>query len=96
MHLHGLDDAGIQAYLLAVQAGAALVSPVSPAPVQTQDPDDDMVIATAVAGHAEIICTRDQHFFDASVLSACSSQGIRILNDINLLHELRSQPRPYT
>src|SRR5579872_4350556 len=47
--LHGLDDVGIQTYLQSVQVGSAVVSPVSPPPIQTRDPDDDLVIATAIA-----------------------------------------------
>jgi putative PIN family toxin of toxin-antitoxin system len=87
--LHGLDDAGIQSYLQAIVVGSAVVSPVSPPPVRTRDPDDDLVIATAVAGRADVICTRDQHFFDPSVQSACAAHGIRVLTDVELLSELR-------
>src|SRR5438105_12637793 len=65
--LHGLDDAGIQAYLQAVQTASLIVAPMSPPPVQTQDPDDDLVIATAVSGGAEVICTRDRHLLHASI-----------------------------
>jgi uncharacterized protein len=92
--VHGLDNAGIQAYLQVVQLGSAIVIPVSPPPVQTSDPDDDLVIAAAVAGHAEVICTLDRHFFEASVQAACATHGIRVLRDIDLLHELRSQTSP--
>ena len=92
--LHGLDDAGILSYLQAITRASAVASPVSPPPVRTRDPDDDQVIATAVAGRAEVICTRDQHFFDPSVRSACAAHGIRILNDVDLLHELRALPPP--
>jgi putative PIN family toxin of toxin-antitoxin system len=89
--LHGLDDAGIQQYLQALQTGSTTVVPVSPPPITTHDPDDDLVIATALAGKAEVICTRDQHFYDPVVQSACTAHGIRIINDIDLLHELRQQ-----
>ena len=92
--LRGLDDAGILSYLQAVALGSAVVSPASPAPVRTRDPDDDQVIAAAVAGRAEVICTRDQHFFDPSVQCACAAHGIRILNDVDLLLELRALSPP--
>jgi putative PIN family toxin of toxin-antitoxin system len=92
--LHGLDDAGIQAYLQAIQLGSAVVSPASPSPVRTRDPADDVVIAAAVAGRADVICTWDQHFFDPSVQSACAFHGIRILKDIDLLNELRRLSSP--
>lgn len=89
--LHGLDDAGIQAFLQAVQTGSLVVSPASPPPIQTHDPDDDIVIATAVAGRADVICTWDQHLLDPAIQAACAALGIRVLKDIDLLRELRGQ-----
>jgi predicted nucleic acid-binding protein len=54
------------------------------------DPDDNAVIATAIAGQAEVICTRDRHFHRQDVIDFCSQHGIRILDDIELLNELRA------
>jgi uncharacterized protein len=92
--LHGLDDVGIQAFLQFVQAGSLLVQPVTPPPIRTVDPDDDVVIATAIGGRAEVICTRDRHFFTSSVQAACATHGIRVLKEIDLLRELRSMSPP--
>ncbi len=89
--LHGLDDAGIQAFVQSVQAGSLVVSPATPPPIRTQDPDDDTVIATAVAGLAEVICTWDRHLLDPSIQAACATLGIRVLKDVDLLRELRGQ-----
>jgi putative PIN family toxin of toxin-antitoxin system len=88
--LHGLDDAGIQAFLQSVQAGSTVVCPTSPPPIRTKDPDDDQIIATAVAGQASVICTWDQDLFEPSVQSACATLGLRGLKDTDLLLELRS------
>ncbi|MBI3466021.1 MAG: hypothetical protein HY000_23655 [Planctomycetes bacterium] len=57
------------------------------------DPDDNAVIAAAIAGQAEVICARDRHFRHQDVLDFCALRGIRILDDIELLRELR-QPGP--
>jgi putative PIN family toxin of toxin-antitoxin system len=94
--LHGLDDAGMQTFFQSVQTSSLIVAPVSPAPVQTQDPDDDLVIATAVAGQAEVICTRDRHLFHPSIQAACAGHGIRIVNEVDLLRELRALAGPPT
>jgi len=96
--VHGLDDAGIQAFLQSDQAGSAIVNPVSPPPIQTRDADDDLVIATAIAGQVEVICTWDQDLFEPSVQAACATRGIRVLKDSDLLLELRSLlgPQPGT
>ncbi len=77
--LHGLDDGGIQAFLLSIQAASLVVAPTLPPPIQTNDRDDDMVIATAIAGRADVICTWDTDLFDQQVQAACAGYGIRIL-----------------
>jgi putative PIN family toxin of toxin-antitoxin system len=87
--LHGLDDAGIQAYLQAVQAAALVIIPAAPPPIQTRDPADDLVIATAVAGQAEVLCTWDRHIHDPSIAAQCLGRGIRVVKDAELLQELR-------
>jgi len=92
--LHGLDDAGILNYLNFIQMGSLMVMPVSPAQIQTHDPDDAMVIATAVAGQADAICTWYRHLFAPVVQAACGAQGIRIVRDADLLLELRNQAAP--
>jgi uncharacterized protein len=92
--LHGLDDAGIQAYLQSVQAGALVVTPIAPPPIRTRDPADDLVIATAVAGQAEVVCTWDQHLHAPPVKAQCLALGIRVLKVAELLAELRSLASP--
>ena len=89
--LHGLDDAGILDYLV-LAASTTLVIPVSPSQVPAHDPDDEVVIATAVAGQADVICTWDRHLLAAPVQTACAVLGIRILRDGELLQELRKLP----
>jgi putative PIN family toxin of toxin-antitoxin system len=92
--LHGLDDAGIQAYLQAVQGSSLVVTPLAPPPIHTRDPADDLVIATAAAGQAEVLCTWDRHLHDASIKGQCLSLGIRVLKDAELLQELRNLASP--
>ncbi len=53
---------------------ASLVRP-APTPRIAPDPDDDVVIATALAANAELIVTGDQ-----PLLSVTSYQGIRIIS----------------
>src|SRR5260221_140011 len=73
--LHGVSDVVIQPTLV---------------PVVMADPDDDLVIATAVDGRAEAICTLDHHLADPAVVAYCAARGIRILTDIQLVQELRA------
>ncbi len=93
--MHGLDDAGIDTYVQTVQSMGLIAIPASatPTPVVTNDPKDDAVIATAVDGQAEVLCTLDRHFHDPAVLAYCSRRGI-ILSDIELLAEFRTSKTP--
>jgi putative PIN family toxin of toxin-antitoxin system len=49
-----------------------------------RDPKDDMVIATAIFGHATFIATEDKDLLDIG-----EYQGIRIVNGVELLAVLR-------
>ena len=65
-----------------------VVSPTDIVPV-CQDPDDDIVVATAIAGEADVICTLDRHLRSLLVQAYCATFQIRVLSDIELLAELR-------
>lgn len=90
--LHKLDDSQLDAYVQALQHAALVVNPpaAAAAAVVAADPDDDPVIATAVAGHAEALCTLDRHLRTAAVIAYCSAHGIQVLTDIGLLQLLRA------
>lgn len=90
--MHGLDDAGIDSHVADVQAMGMIVVPASasPTPVVTNDPKDDAIIATAVDGQAEVLCTLDRHIHYPVVVAYCAQHGIRVLTDIELITELRA------
>lgn len=89
--VHQLSDAEIERFVERVEAGSLVVAIPDPPPrVVPDDPDDDAVTATAVAGGAEVICTRNKHLFHADVLDYCHGHGIRVLSDTQLLTELRA------
>ena len=90
--LHKLDDAQLDAYVQSLQSAALVVNPPSgtATSVVSAYPDDDPIVATAVAGQAEVLCTRDHHLQSPAVRTYCSSAGIQVLTDIELLQILRS------
>jgi putative PIN family toxin of toxin-antitoxin system len=94
--LHGLDDQGIDAFVSSIQAAASVVTvgPSDVVPVVPKDSDDDWVVATAVVGTAEVICTRDTDFDDPPVRAYCQQHGIRIMTDLALLGLLTAPPGP--
>jgi putative PIN family toxin of toxin-antitoxin system len=96
--LHKLDDAKIDAYVQSVQSASLLVNPPAAAAAAkiSTDPDDDPVIATAVDGQAEVLCTRDRHLHHPTARAYCMSHGVQVLTDIELLQVLRAATSPGT
>jgi putative PIN family toxin of toxin-antitoxin system len=85
-----LASEAIDQYLAFLEAAGILVeAPSSSSPVVITDPDDDPILQTAVMGRAEVFCSRDEHFRHETVEKFCRAHGIRILDDITLVQELR-------
>jgi putative PIN family toxin of toxin-antitoxin system len=89
--MHGLDEAGISSYVERLRSACLVVSPASlpTLPVVPADPTDDLVIATAIAGHADVLCTLDRHLWRPEVQTYCAQHGIRIMGDVELLRQMR-------
>ena len=86
-----LTQEAIEQYLVYLEAAGTLVEPsVVSAPV-VSDPDDDPILQTAIVGRADVLCTRDEAFRHKIVERVCKAHGIRILDDIALMQELRRQ-----
>ncbi len=88
-----LSDQSIAKYLSALEAAASMVELPASSPAVVSDPDDDPILQTAVLGHADILCTRDEAFVHPAVQDYCRNHGIRVVPDINLMHELRHAKR---
>ena len=79
----------IAQYVLFLEDAGSLVDLPKAFPAVVSDPDDDLVLQTAIVGQANILCSRDGAFRSENVGRVCATHGIRIVDDINLLHELR-------
>lgn len=89
---HQMSQARIQQFARDYyEAGEVVQIELGVGQVISSDPDDDSVIETAVAGKADVICTLGQHFRKLAVAAYCSNHGIRVLNDVELLEELRKE-----
>ncbi len=90
--MHGLDDAGIEQYVLKIESAASIVAlPVtSQETIVVNDPQDDPIVHTAVAGAANVLCTRDRHLHQSTVMEYCRIHGIEVLDDVELLARLRA------
>lgn len=78
----------VAAFLTTFRHEIPLVEPQPLAAPVCRDPDDDMVLATAVAASAQLIVTGDQ---DLLVLEAY--EGIRLVSPRAFLEWLDGQPR---
>jgi putative PIN family toxin of toxin-antitoxin system len=90
--MNRLNEAGINAFIEGVEAGATVVPLPSPVPrVVPYDADDDVVVAAAIAGRAEAICTRNRHLFHEKVVAYCQQHAIEVMDDLELLARLRKR-----
>ena len=88
--IHGLSAEAAERNVNDIAAGAEFVD--LPGPISftvPQDPDDDPIVATAVYGRADVLCTRDQHLLRPDVSQYLEQFRVRVLTDIELLAELR-------
>jgi len=83
-----ISDEEREEWIALVAAVSEIVTPTDVVPV-CQDPDDDIVVATAIAGRADVICTLDRHLRASLVQAYCATFQIRVLTDGELLAELR-------
>ncbi len=88
--IHGLGDEGIARFAMQIQAQSLVVEPATELlpPTGPHDPQDDPILATALIGQADVLCTLDRHLRHPDVLGFCASHRIRVLSDIDLLAEL--------
>ena len=77
--------------VLGYAALARLVEPVEIAPVILADPDDDAVLACAVAARAEIIVSGDSHLLDLK-----DYEGIPIMTAAHLLTQITAEQNDET
>jgi hypothetical protein len=62
-----------------------------PVPKLTNDADDDFVLATAVQGKADVLCSRDRHLRHADVSAYCEMHSLRVLTDTEFLTQMRAE-----
>ena len=89
MKSSGLTSLDISEYLDYLAGVSTLVHPLSVPEKLLRDPADEPVLGTALAGNADVICTRDADFFTEEVRRFSAARGIQILSDLELLRALR-------
>jgi putative PIN family toxin of toxin-antitoxin system len=91
-NIHGMPDSEIDDYIAGIVLVAERIdSQAQTLPVVIADPDDDVVVATAIKGRADALCTLDRHLFQPAVVNHCRQQGVEVMADIELLARLRER-----
>jgi len=89
---HGLASDEIDRFVADVAAVCLLVEPASSVAegVVASDPDDNPIVAAAIIGNADVLCTLDKHLHQPEVIQCCTNHGIRVMRDIVLLRLLKA------
>jgi putative PIN family toxin of toxin-antitoxin system len=89
--IHGLSDSRIDDFVNRLRA-ESLIVPVPTAPataVVLADPNDDPIVATAVLGQADVLCTWDRHLYQPVVVQYLHQFRVRVMREGALLLELQ-------
>ena len=73
----------LQSVATMVQPDPMLIAPI-------RDPNDIVVLQTAIVGGAEAICTTDEDFFNHPASAFLESVNILVFTDAELMRRLRS------
>lgn len=80
------NDEDVQAFILSLRAAVHLVTNVPPLAGIVRDPNDDMVVACAVAAAADYVVSRDE-----DLLSLGAYEGIAMITPEAFMALLRGQ-----
>jgi putative PIN family toxin of toxin-antitoxin system len=87
---YGLTEDLVFEYVKFLRQSSEIVTldPLVIAPVR--DVNDIIVMQTAIIGEADILCTKDEDFFENPACEYLRNLGVAVLDDIDLIHRLRS------
>lgn len=85
---YALAFADVQAFVRLLTERGVMVFPVGALKI-CRDPDDEVVLETAVLGQAEFVVTRDDDLkADADLVAALQDRGVRVVTVRAFLNEL--------
>jgi putative PIN family toxin of toxin-antitoxin system len=87
---YDLPEALVYNYIAFLRHSSEVVTlnPLVTAPIR--DVNDVIVMQTAIIGEADILCTKDDDFFESPAAEYLDRLGIAVVDDIELMHRLRS------
>ena len=90
LRFYGLTEDMVFDYVTFLRRSSEIVTldPLVAAPIR--DVNDIIVMQTAIIGEAEILCTKDEDYFEDPAGAYLRKMGIAVLDDVALMHRLRS------
>ena len=86
---HGLSENRIYDYIAFLRDAAEMVHP-NPLLITPIRDTNTVIMQTAIIGEADILCTKDQDFFEPPAQPFLQKAGVEVLDDLLLLRRLRS------
>ena len=85
----GLTSKDVAEYLDILSALSCLVIPEAIPANVLRDAADTPILGTALAGRAEVLCTRDADFYEQSVQRFCAANGIQVMTDLQFINAFK-------
>ena len=87
--LYGLPETRIYDYIGFLREVSELVrlNPLLSIPIR--DVNDVVVVQAALIGEADVICTKDEDFYDPGLARFLTRVGISVMDDVTLMQRMR-------
>lgn len=86
---YGLSDTRIHDFLGLLREVSEIVTLNPILVLPSRDPNDIVVLQTAVLGDADVLCTKDEDFYSPPASEFLRKLGVAVMDDLSLLHRLR-------
>jgi len=87
--LHGLPETRIYDYIGFLREVSELVTLNPLLSIPIRDVNDIVVVQTALIGEADVICTKDEDFYDPGITRFLARVGISVMDDVTLMQRMR-------
>jgi putative PIN family toxin of toxin-antitoxin system len=88
--LHGLPETRIYDYIGFLREVSQLVTLNPLLSIPIRDVNDIVVVQTALIGEADVICTKDEDFYDPGLTRFLTRVGISVMDDVTLMQRIRN------
>ena len=88
--LHGLPESRVYDYIGFLREVSQLVTLNPLLSVPIRDVNDVAVVQTALIGEADVICKKDEDFYDTGITHFLARVGISVMDDVALMQRIRN------